>query len=48
MKWFKLLFPIINMFIQINDDGTGPDTISKNNQKLTRKQFNKIRTNRKL
>lgn len=39
-NWLKLLMPIWNMFMSINDDQSGPDQISLNNQRLVREMEN--------
>ena len=34
MNWIKILFPIWEAFVSINNDESGPDAISKNNLQL--------------
>lgn len=34
MNWIKILFPIWEDFVSINNDESGPDVINKNNLQL--------------
>jgi hypothetical protein len=46
VNWFKILFPIIDVFLNISNEPTATEQISMNNQELSRKQFTKIRKKR--
>lgn len=41
MKWIKLLFPMWDAWVSINNDESGPDTIGKNNLELAEELKNK-------